>query len=614
MRCRSPTNLNIASPTVGASRTGLLLHMEVDSTGQAAAFNSVTSSSAATSERTTHNHTPFSGSALKATPFVEHRDCACLPAFSPSCADVTSSTITSLARHQHHPRSSLLGHHGHGNNHGGIPVGAIQIESSHVQPFNDFVNEIPEIGMRGNEDEEENDDDDIDAKQKTKKRRRKGKIAFRGVKPFFGPPTFEQASTSRGRGGRGKQSLVHLPPSVATALDDGDPRLLEFLSEHQGVYHPGIRRHREDARNLSRSALIGDYVLPKPLPRDYDNEASSFTYAELFAGIGGFRLGLDAIGGKCAYANEIDPYACSAYRRNFSRNGHDADSLLEGDILDLCPERDGMPTVDVLSGGFPCQAFSRRGEQGALRDDRGHLYRELVRVLRATRPMSFIFENVKGLVTLEGGYVNKGGEEMKAGAVMQRILDEFEACGYKVSWNILDAKYWVPQRRKRLFIVGIRDDIDAQFSWDWYDEFKTNGSTDDRVLSDILEPPHEVDTCLSSSQFDAMKRLRGDRSITTKYVMEEADGTKRDVPRFLTPRECARLQGFPEWYAVPLAPDSDHEHAHFYKGIGNAVVPPLIMRLGSELISCLGEHIRSTSSGGGIKHGGKRVNSQLTMH
>ena len=564
--------------------------------------------------------------ALMATPFVRNsRSSHHLPAI------YADSSSTRLAP-RHHPGSSrLLGHHGHGNNnnHGGIPVGAIQIGSAYVQPFNDFINDIPDIGKRGNEDEEDSDDSDAD--QKKKRKSRKNKILFRGVKPFVGPPTFEQASMPRGRGGQGKQLLVHLPTSVATAFDDGHPRLLNFLDEHNGVYLPGIRRHRNDARDLSRSALIGDFVLPKPLPRDYDNvppaqqhQASSFTYAELFAGIGGFRLGLDAIGGKCVYANEKDPFACSVYRRNFSLNGHDADCpLLEADILDLCPERDAMPTVDILSGGFPCQAFSQRGEQGALSDDRGQLYRELVRVLRATRPKSFIFENVKGLVTLGGGYVNKGGEEMKAGAVMQHILDELEACGYKLSWNILDARYWVPQRRKRVFIVGIRDDIDAQFSWDWYDDFKTNGNKDDRVLSDILEPSHVVDTCLSSSQFDVVKRVRGDRwyevdeavfdvnektstlissyrehnSFTTKYVMEEADGTKRDVPRFLTPRECARLQGFPEWYAVPLAADNDHEHAHFYKGIGNAVVPPLIMKLGSELILCLGENI-----GENLKH------------
>ena len=365
--------------------------------------------------------------ALTTTPFVRNPVSACPLAFSSSCSDFSSSTRRLESRHQYSRFN--------GNNHGGIPVGAIQIASAYVQQLNDFINEIPDIGMRVNEDEEENDIVDGKQRKKRKKKKggRKGKIAFRGVKPFVGPPTFEQASMPRGRGGQGKQSLVHLPTSIATALDDGHPQLLEYLDQHQGVYHPGIRRHRKDARDLSRSALIGDYVLPRPQPRDYDNvppaqphQASSFTYAEFFAGIGGFRLGLDAIGGKCVYANEIDPYACSVYRRNFSRNGHDAACpLVAADILDL--ESRSMPTVDILSGGFPCQAFSRRGEQGALSDDRGQLYRELVRVLRATRPKSFIFENVKGLVTLGGGYVNKGGEEMKAGAVMQHILDEFEA-------------------------------------------------------------------------------------------------------------------------------------------------------------------------------------------
>mmetsp|Transcript_28042 Transcript_28042/g.81055 ORF Transcript_28042/g.81055 Transcript_28042/m.81055 type:complete len:568 (-) Transcript_28042:64-1767(-) len=541
--------------------------------------------------------------------------------YSHCYSDVTRCTDFSTGKHpgsgsshqQITRRNSTRPPLSHPNNldgnkrHGGIPVGAIQIESSHVQSFKDLIHRV-----RRRKDEA----------SFVANNRKARNLAFRGVAPFVGPSTYDQMQNTVGHkpNQRTRQLLVHLPTSVAAALDNGHPELVQFLHRHKVTYLAGFRRHpsHPEATRARRHSMISTYMDMPPKSWAYSLQRSGphkFTYAELFAGIGGFRLGLDAIGGRCVFANEVDPYAASIYRRNFSSNGHNADCpLIEADILDLSPRPDSI--IDVLCGGFPCQSFSVRGEQHALTDDGGQLYRELCRMLLSTQPRSFIFENVVGLVTLGGGRVSENGHrsDMRAGEVFDHVLQAFESCGYALSWNVIDAGHWVPQRRRRVFIVGIRKDIPAKFSWGWYDDMIIGGGGDKRVLRDVLEPKEIADPYhLSSNQWETVKRVHADRlyeravfdvhkksptlissyrntnSLTTKYIFEEADGAMRDMPRFLSPREAARLQGFPEWFVAPIAADSDTDHAHFYKGIGNAVCPPLIESLGIELVRCIEE-------------------------
>ena len=497
-----------------------------------------------------------------------------------------------------------------------MPVGAVQIEASCIQPFKDLFRRV----MR----------DDVTLLQNNNMP--KINLAFRGVEKFVGPATMDQAQATHGststtsscisgiKRKRSKQLLVHLPTVVASALDDGHPELTKFLEKHSITYLPGLRRHRlhPEATRARRHAMLSTYVAPKP---SQDTKLigipPKFTYTELFAGIGGFRLGLDAIGGKCVYANEIDPYAAAMYRRNFSMNGYDPNCpLVEADILDLCPTRDAIPKdIDILCAGFPCQAFSVRGDQLALEDtSRGQLYRELCRMLLATKPKSFLFENVVGLVTMEGGYVGRDGKQstLRAGKVFNHVLSAFEDCGYSLTWNVANAANFTPQRRKRVYIVGVRNGIKANFSWDWYNDIVDDSKKrDGRVLRDVLEADVSDAYQLTASQIETVRKIHGKafcqraifdtqekaptlissyrktNSMTTKYIMEEADGTTRRVPRFLMPREILALQGFPKWIAVPSAGDSEVDHAHFYKAMGNAVCPPLIERIGQELVRCL---------------------------
>ena len=190
-----------------------------------------------------------------------------------------------------------------------------------------------------------------------------------------------------------------------------------------------------------------------------DAPPPAFRFAELFAGIGGFRIGLEALGGECAFSSELDPHAAATYAINFGR------PPTAGDITEVSNE--ALPAHDILVGGFPCQSFSTAGEQEGLGDHRGQLYLEVCRVLGAARPRAFLLENVAGLFTLDGGGFHKEYSKRTPGKAHLTIVAAFEACGYSVSSRILPAhSFGVPQYRDRLYFVGFADSAAAQrFKW-----------------------------------------------------------------------------------------------------------------------------------------------------
>lgn len=250
------------------------------------------------------------------------------------------------------------------------------------------------------------------------------------------------------------------------------------------------------------------------------------------------------------------------------------------------------------------------------------MYRELVRVLRLSHPKSFIFENVAGLVGLG---TEKDGRFYKpgvAGPVFQVILRAFEECGYKVTWHICNSRHYVAQQRERVFIVGVRKDLVRKhdFSWDWYEQMQKGESDGDGislVLRDIMEPPDSsavLESTLTPQQWSKLEEVhvkwfggndnayfnidakaptlissyRRSGSYSSKYIFNERDRTRRDIPRYLTPRECCRIMGFPEDFNVPsVGIDGNVMTAHFYSGIGNAVVPPVVANIGKELVDYL---------------------------
>ena len=198
---------------------------------------------------------------------------------------------------------------------------------------------------------------------------------------------------------------------------------------------------------------------PESVKQDMQSD-HSFTFADLFAGIGGFRIGLESLAGKCIGSCEIDAYARETYSKNFL-NGNDeiCEEFFVNDIarLEILPS-----TVDVLCGGFPCQSFSTMAsfpsgetstdvsnhrQGGLLTPAKGKLFFHLLRILRKAQPKMFIFENVKGLLSLDKG------------SHFKRIVDLLEESGYSVTHGIVDAAWLLPQRRERVYFVGIRRDL-----------------------------------------------------------------------------------------------------------------------------------------------------------
>ena len=381
-----------------------------------------------------------------------------------------------------------------------------------------------------------------------------GKIRFRGV--------------HRQEDGR---LLVHLPPCVAASLNRGE------VAVPNVVYLPGLRQ------TLS-------------LPSLQVTDDSVFTFVELFSGIGGFRLGLESVGGACVLAVEKCPKATNIYRSYFARNG----TLIEGDVmdLDLC---DFSPYT-MLCAGFPCQSFSNRGHQRGLMDgERGQMYLELVRILKDTKPSCFLFENVSQLVLIDGG---SRGKRVKGktttfamGRVLKCVINAFEACGYQVDWQVINSRHFTPQNRERVYIVGTRTDLDCPpFDWGKVQPIESSTAT----VRDILEPndsPAVLASALSELQWNKVQSLRNqddifmnlDKKAPTLISQYRRVGSvsSKFVPtangggRFLTPRECCRIMGFPE--------DFPCDAPHIYTGIGNAVTPPLIAAIGRELI----QHVQS---------------------
>jgi DNA (cytosine-5)-methyltransferase 1 len=189
-----------------------------------------------------------------------------------------------------------------------------------------------------------------------------------------------------------------------------------------------------------------------------------FRFIDLFAGIGGIRIGLEAAGGACVFSSEWDEDSTKTYEAFFGDKPH-------GDITAI--PADSIPDHDVLAGGFPCQAFSIIGEMRGFQDTRGTLFFHVERILQAKQPKAFLLENVKNLVSHDEG------------RTFRVILAHLKALGYHVHWKVLNAlDYNLPQKRERVIIVGYKQNVG--FVWP-----KPVPLT--RTLKDLLEPDEQVD-------------------------------------------------------------------------------------------------------------------------
>lgn len=268
-----------------------------------------------------------------------------------------------------------------------------------------------------------------------------------------------------------------------------------------------------------------------------------FTFIDLFSGIGGFHFGLSQLGGKCLLASDIYEKANETYFTNWGIKPI-------GDISQVKTE--DIPKHDILCGGFPCQPFSNVGLKGGLEDPRGELIYEIVRILRAKQPKAFILENVKGLKSIQGG------------KTFEIILELLNESGYIVKSEILEAKdYGLPQIRKRLFFVGVRNDIQKEFNFPSPIPLKYS-------LSDVFDGKRV------ERDYGFTVRVGGRGSgIDNRYNWDSyfVDGEVTVI----TPEQCLMLQGFPKDFKLSGS-KSDK-----FKQTGNSVPTTIVAEIGKEL-------------------------------
>lgn len=310
----------------------------------------------------------------------------------------------------------------------------------------------------------------------------------------------------------------------------------------------------------------------------------AFRFVDLFAGIGGMRLGFEAAGGECIYSVEWDKYARQTYEANFE--------LPEGsDIRDV--ER--LPDHDVLLAGFPCQPFSIAGvskktslgrPHGFTDQTQGTLFFEIARLLRENQPPVFVLENVKNLLRHDKG---------RTFEVIKNALDEL---GYEVTHRVVDSRPWVPQKRERVFIVGLHRDAYPDRRFDFPEQPET---ADGPVMASVLEDDvpakysksEHVWTYLKGYQAKHAKAGNGfgyglvgpgdvSRTLSARYYKDGSEILVRNgddqPPRMLTPRECARLMGFPEDFKIEVS------DTQAYKQFGNSVVVPAVAWIAQALV------------------------------
>lgn len=329
-------------------------------------------------------------------------------------------------------------------------------------------------------------------------------------------------------------------------------------------------------------------------------QESHFRFVDLFAGIGGFRLAMEAAGGQCVFTSEIDKFCQQTYEANF-----DTIEPIRGDIRDVQP--DDIPDFDVLVAGFPCQPFSIAGvskkralgqPEGFACDTQGTLFFDIARILEAQKPEAFVLENVRNLVSHDQGRTFS--------TIMTALEDELE---YHVSWTIVDAAHWLPQHRERIFIVGFREPTQFSFA-----EMPVP-SAPHPVMKSVLHPEDGSERSdgrytigpngLVAERYTLSKHLWGylreyakrhrakgngfgygivgpddvSRTLSARYYKDGSEilvkrGTRgKGRPRRLTPRECARLMGFDQQRSAEFEiPVSDTQA---YRQFGNAVAVPV---------------------------------------
>ena len=309
----------------------------------------------------------------------------------------------------------------------------------------------------------------------------------------------------------------------------------------------------------------------------------NYTFIDLFAGLGGFRLALESLGAKCVYSSEWDKFAQEVYCENFGE-------IPDGDITKV--DENQIPKHDILCAGFPCQAFSISGKQRGFEDSRGTLFFDVARIVKAKKPKVVFMENVKNFAT------HDKGETL---SVVKSTMTEL---GYTFNYKVLNATdYGIPQKRERIYMVCFRNDLNInEFSFP--KTFSLQKHVEDFLLYDeklisslfVYRPDIYYNNKIDNKTSNRPNRLgivnkggQGERIYSTKgiAVTLSANGggifaktggyLVNGIPRKLHPRECARLMGFPDSYK------RSKNKNQAYKQFGNSVVVDVLQYIAIEI-------------------------------
>jgi DNA (cytosine-5)-methyltransferase 1 len=364
---------------------------------------------------------------------------------------------------------------------------------------------------------------------------------------------------------------------------------------------------RWEAGDTEPPSYLSDAIRQRiiPVTKTDSREKFLFTFVDLFAGIGGIRAGFEAYDGRCVFTSEWNKFALKTYFENFPEtSGH----AFAGDIT-VVDEKD-VPDHDVLLAGFPCQPFSIAGvsKKNALGrphgfecTTQGTLFFDVARILAEKRPKAFLLENVKNLLSHDKGNTFR--------VILQTLSDEL---GYDVHYRVIDGQHFVPQHRERILIVGFREK--TLFSWKNL-QLPEKGNI---KLSSILHPqdgtelpeePYTSGTLATVNSkytltpklweylqaYSEKHRNAGNgfgfglvdendiaRTLSARYYKDGSEVLvsqgKRKRPRRLTPRECARLMGFPDSFRIPVS------DTQAYRQFGNSVVVPVIREVAAIMV------------------------------
>lgn len=301
-----------------------------------------------------------------------------------------------------------------------------------------------------------------------------------------------------------------------------------------------------------------------------------FSFIDLFAGLGGIRLGFERVGGKCVFSSEWDKSAQQSYFANFGE-------IPYGDITRI--DSSEIPHFDILCAGFPCQPFSIIGDkQGFRHETQGTLFFEIERILRDKMPKAFMLENVRNLISHDKG------------RTFAIILEHLKNLGYFTHYQVLNAlDFGLPQKRERIIICGFRENVDFAFPLGALENHNSAKNLSE-ILESSVDKKYFVNEVIKSSRIARMKK-----EIAKPYITHENVGGSITPHHFscalragasanyllvnnerrLSEREMLRLQGFPESYKIVVP------YSAFKKQIGNSVAVPVIEAVAKEMLKAL---------------------------